>query len=279
MNIPNSDPWYAAEIVPPSLEILRQKIIRHFGISSAAVGTRGNPATHFRGYHRSRNFVLYSPYCTNRTYSVQAAANLGGNGDWISAIDISLDKARLIALCKRVDVASRAGRIEKLVEWYGTFDGAVVSGWDNIENHADTSDDSHLWHFHGSLARSRAGDNHDDLFAILAGTEENEMEIGTDVPVPPGMADVSTRTSIDVGELLMLTFAHAVRAKRQTDAIMAETAGEDAVILTPEQLDALGDDIASQLVVAPDNGLTEADLAAVGGAVKRALREGTGLTT
>jgi hypothetical protein len=125
--------------------------------------------------------------------------------------------------------------------------------------------------FRGSLA---------ELLALVTSTQlEDEMEIGTDVPVPPGMADVSTRTSIDVGELLMLTFAHAVRAKRQTDAIMAETAGEDAVILTPEQLDALGDDIASQLVVAPDNGLTEADLAAVGGAVKRALREGTGLTT
>jgi len=107
---------------------------------------------------------------------------------------------------------------------------------------------------------------------------EDEMELSSRVPVLGDMADISTMESIPLGQLLMLTLRDAARAKRQTDAILKELAGERNIILSPEQLDELGDNIASQLVLAPDNGLTEADLAAVGGAVKRALREGTGLT-
>lgn len=166
------DRWYKAEIVPPTLAELRTKLIDHFDIPPDWIGIRGNPETHKRGFHRSRNFIVNSPLCTDRGYSVTAAVNKGGNGDWVCGLDFKLDHARLLLVCKRLDVALKSGRLEKVLEFYGNTNGdSRVDGWDNIANVLATSDSSHLWHGHLGIARSRAGEDHSDIFAVMTGQD------------------------------------------------------------------------------------------------------------
>lgn len=177
MNI-SGDFYYQREIVPANLAKLRDDLIAVFKLTPDSVGIRGNPATHFRGYHRSRNFVLNSPSCTDRGYSVTAAVNTGGNPDWVSAIDITLPTPLLLTVCQRLNEAVLAGKIEKVVEWFGNLNGDTrVDGYDNIANTAATSDSSHLWHLHISLARSLADDDHSDVFRILTGAPPPSLPV------------------------------------------------------------------------------------------------------
>jgi hypothetical protein len=172
MPIDPTDRWYLAEVTPPNLAALNAKLRSHYNLGPMYIGSKGD-LRHQRGYHRSRAFIENSPYCTNRTYSVGAAVNQGGDDNWLSAIDMTLPKAELLAVCRRLDAAARAGRIEQVTEWYGnTNDDARVDGWDNISNVVSTSDSSHLWHVHLSLARSKANDNHDDLFQVITGGDD-----------------------------------------------------------------------------------------------------------
>jgi len=170
MSIVN-DTWYKAEIIPPNLASLRAELLAKFNLKQDAIGIRGNPETHFRGYHRSRAFILNSPACTDRTYSINAQVNKGGDPNWVAAMDISLPHDLLLVVCKRLDVAVRAGKCEKVLEWYGNLNGDTrVDGYDNIANEVASSDSSHLWHLHFSVARSLANADHSDLFNILTGT-------------------------------------------------------------------------------------------------------------
>jgi hypothetical protein len=167
-----NDPWYKQEIVPEGLAVLQVKLRAHFKVGAMAIGCRGNPETHFRGYHRSRAFILNSPRCTDRGYSVTAEVNKGGNPNWVSGMDMTLPKAVLLAVCQRLNAAVLSGKMEKVLEWYGNLDGDTrVDGYDNIANRVASSDSSHLWHLHFSVARAHANDNHDDLFYVLTGTE------------------------------------------------------------------------------------------------------------
>lgn len=180
-----TDPYYIAEYVPTGLALLRAKLLKEFGLSPEKIGIKGYWVTHKRGHHRSRNFIRFSPYCTDRSYSVSASVNQGGDGNWLAGMDISIDTPRLIMMCKRLDAAVRAGNLEKITEWYGNDDGDnYVDGYDNIANLPATSDSSHLWHLHLSFARSRANDDHTDVFNVLTGKA---------VPVP-----VSTTQSVRI---------------------------------------------------------------------------------
>lgn len=134
---------------------------------------------HTRGYHRSRRWIKESIYCTNRTYSVSRTAGdrSGGDPNWSCALDLTgLSQADLHAACQRLDEACRAGKLEKITEWYGNLGGdSAVDGWDNISNRPATSDSSHLTHLHMSFDRGRANEGHDDLYRILTGDEEMEQ--------------------------------------------------------------------------------------------------------
>jgi len=162
------DPWYQAEIIPPNLAQLRRDLLAHFHLAPEAIGIKGNPATHFRGYHRSLNFVIHSPLCTDRFYSATAKVNREGDPNWIAAMDITLDSQRLVEVCRRLDVACRTGGLEKVIEWYGNLGGDNrVDGWDNIANQVATSDPSHLGHLHMSFGRKNANDDHADVLQVL----------------------------------------------------------------------------------------------------------------
>jgi hypothetical protein len=178
------DSQWRREVVPPNLAELASRLCAFYKVPATHAGTKGNEA-HRQGYHRSRRFLLMSQYAGSRSYSVSEPGNRGGDEDWISALDFSLDDARLIAACKRLDDAVRAGKLEKVAEWYGNRDGDNrVDGFDNIRNRVASSDPSHLWHLHISLIRSHADDDHTDIFEVLTGGE-SDMEPTTPVPTPP----------------------------------------------------------------------------------------------
>lgn len=181
MALSTSDPWYQAEEVPHGITVLVDDLRAAF--PGAEIGTKGN-TVHVKGYHRSRNWVLHSPDCTNRTYSVSETTGnrSGGDGDWICAVDLGLPQPLLLEVCRRLDEAVRAGRLEKITEWYGNLDGDErVDGYNNILNRLATSDSSHLTHLHMSFDRGRANDNHDDLLAILT---EDDMDMHTLLTTP-----------------------------------------------------------------------------------------------
>lgn len=168
-----SEIWWGREIPAPAIASLAAQLRQRWGLSAGAVGIKGNEV-HLRGYHRSREWVRNSTYCTDRSYSVSETAGNKSGGDprWCCALDLTLPTALLLQVCERLDVAVRAGRLEKVTEWYGNVDGDTrVDGYNNIYNRAATSDSSHLWHLHISFDRGRANEDHDDLYAILTGDD------------------------------------------------------------------------------------------------------------
>lgn len=167
----NEEEW-RDEVAAPALVILANRI--KAAIPGAGVWIRGDNE-HLRGYHRSRRWINNSIYCTDRNYSVTRTLGdrQGGDGDWACAVDISVPQSILIPMCQRLDAACRAGRLEKITEWYGNTGGDQrVDGWDNISNRAASADSSHLSHLHMSFDRGRANEDHTDLFLILIGAED-----------------------------------------------------------------------------------------------------------
>lgn len=178
-----SESWWGREVNPPTLVALGAKLRTHYKLTAGAIGIKGNTA-HTQGYHRSANWVRNSAYCTHHTYSVvETPGNRNPHdGDWCCALDVTLPHDDLIAACKRLDEAVRAGRLEKVTEWYGNDDGDNrVDGYDNIRNTVASSDSSHLWHLHMSFDRGRVDEDHTDVFEILTGAEMDAKETGVAV--------------------------------------------------------------------------------------------------
>lgn len=158
------------EFAAPALSVLASRLRAHY--PDAGVWIRGDN-DHLRGYHRSRRWIQTSIHCTNRVYSVSRTSGDrgGGNENWACALDLgNLPQSELHAVCRRLDAACRAGRLEKITEWFGNVGGnSIVDGWDNISNRPASSDSSHLTHLHVSFDRGRANDDHTDVFLILIG--------------------------------------------------------------------------------------------------------------
>lgn len=170
--------WWGREIQPPALAALSVRLRSFYSVGPAALGSKGDNA-HLRGYHRSYAWVRNSSFCTNRSYScTETPGNRNpGNVNWLAAIDATIPRAQLLAACKRLDAAVRAGRLEKITEWYGNDDGDNrVDGYDNIHNVLSSSDSSHLWHLHMSFDRGRANEDHSDVYAILTGSDSTVEE-------------------------------------------------------------------------------------------------------
>lgn len=175
----NEDAW-RDEFAAPALETLAALLRLHY--PGCGVWLRGDNE-HTRGYHRSRRWIKESIYCTNRTYSVSRTVGdrSGGNENWSCALDFgNLPQAELHAVCQRLDAAVRAGRLEKITEWYGNFGGDLrVDGYDNISNQLASADSSHLTHLHMSFDRGRANEDHSDVFAILTGDDMSVLDHNT----------------------------------------------------------------------------------------------------
>jgi len=193
-----SEAAWRDEFTPPSLAALGVRLAAFFGVPLSNVGTRGNTA-HLSGYHRSRRWVRTSVYCVSRTYSVSRTPGdrAGGDSNAICALDFKPKTlAQLVAACRRLDEATRAGRLEKITEWYGTFNGEKVVGFDNISNRAASSDPSHLWHGHLSFDRGRVDESHADVFEVLTGDDDMTPEQFADMLEDPGRTGARVRKAL-----------------------------------------------------------------------------------
>lgn len=141
------------------------------------------------GYHNTRNNHL-----ANRPgdYSIQDAVDREGPGDKAGAFDwtfpdaqagryatISKYMSRIIASGKDQDDP----RLDGWREFYGQADGDnAVEGWDARYLVPVTSDSSHLWHIHGSVARKYAADlpTMEALLSVFKGETVSEWREGED---------------------------------------------------------------------------------------------------
>lgn len=160
-----------AEFAPPNLNEFYVWLRVFYNQPANAIGGKGDN-NHLRGYHRSRNWILNSAYSKYGTtdYSIQLELDKGGDGNWLAALDMTVPAEQLYAACRRVDQAVRAGLLPEVREFYGTFDGKTVIGYDAAKGRPATSDSSHLYHLHISFYRSMADVDHTVLYQIITGT-------------------------------------------------------------------------------------------------------------
>jgi hypothetical protein len=168
-----AEPWWRDEYIPPNLKILCERLQAFYGVGWTHIGCKGDN-NHLRGAHRSRAWIKKSIYCTDRLYTVSRTSGdrSGGDSNWLAGMDATIPNDKLIAACRRLDEAVRAGLLEKITEWYGNDDGDNrVDGYDNIANRVASSDASHLWHLHLTFDRGRANEDHTDVYEILTGDD------------------------------------------------------------------------------------------------------------
>lgn len=148
-----SEPWWGREIVTPELVDFGTQLCKGLGVPRVNFGCKGDNA-HLNGGHRSQEWILNSRFCTSRSYSVEGGLT-GEQPRHISAFDITpATRADMLRISQNADRVVRAGKLEELVEWFGNTNNDLrVDGWNNIRDAVASSDDSHLWHFHGRLGR------------------------------------------------------------------------------------------------------------------------------
>lgn len=209
-----AEQWWGREIVTPELKAFESWIRERFGLSTLAVGDKGNNA-HLNGSHRSQEWIQNSRYCTNRTYTVQQGLN-ADQKRLIAGVDITpRTRTDMLAMSQRVDRATRSGQLEEVVAWYGnTNDDQRVDGYDNIRNALATSDPSHLWHLHLSLDRRILRDLAAlrRVYVVLAGAttppapEDDDMKLDDGFTIPnydgdpalPAVENTSVKVALGV---------------------------------------------------------------------------------
>jgi hypothetical protein len=230
---------WRAETAAPALVTLGQQLRRRW--PAAQIGIRGNDV-HLSGYHRSRRWIKESRFSKNRTYSVSRTAGdrSGGDPNWACALDFGgISQSELHAVCKRLDSAVRAGRLEKITEWYGNFGGDDrVDGFDNIADRLASSDSSHLTHLHMSFDRGRANEDHSDVLAVLIG---DDMSWDETLPLPAAeFPELGGQTKEKAGLLLAWTAARGRRLEVQVAGmrkdVQAIVAGLSALQLSDDDL-------------------------------------------
>jgi hypothetical protein len=173
--------WWGREITTSELDWLGDELCRRTKRPRGAFGNKGDNA-HLRGSHRSQEWILKSRYCTSRSYTVQSGLT-ATQARHIAGVDFTPGSdSQMIAQCKRIYAAMRAGRLEEVREFYGNVDGnKVVDGWDNVRNRAATSDSSHLWHWHLTIDRRHCANKPlmERILAIVLG-EDDDMPLSGD---------------------------------------------------------------------------------------------------
>lgn len=179
-----AESWWGREIVTPEIDWFGDELCRRTGRPRAAFGSKGDNH-HLAGAHRSQEWILKSRYCTNRGYTIQSGLT-ATQARHIAGIDFTPGSAaEMVAQCKRIYAAMRAGRLEEVREFYGNVDGdQVVDGWDNVRNRKASSDSSHLWHWHLSIDRRHCADRAlmERILAIVLGdtVEDDDMALSAE---------------------------------------------------------------------------------------------------
>lgn len=272
-----AESWWNREIRTDELKWLGDELCRRTRRPRTAAGDKGDQF-HLNGAHRSQEWILRSRWCTSRTYTVQSGLT-GEPLRHIAGFDFTPGSAaEMVAQCKRLMAALKAGKLEEVREFYGNVDGdKVVDGWDNLRNRAATSDSSHLWHFHLSIDRTKLRDRElmERIVVIALGDpqpEEDDMQLDDQVTVPgwikerwpdKGLAD----GKIAVNSALGSGYGHARAANDQSAKALKEIAtlrGEVAGLTT----------LVQQLLTAPPVDITPEQLAEMVRQTTAAARQG-----
>lgn len=144
-----SEQVWRDQFVPPNLNKLVAQLEQYYDPGVINIGAYGD-YRHLRGYHRSRHWILRSRFCTNDSYSVTETIGnrSGGDGNWISGVDIVVGYTRSSQIYERVSLARQRG----ILRWIREL---------KLERDP--------WHVHVGIDRAHANDNHDDLFAVITG--------------------------------------------------------------------------------------------------------------
>jgi hypothetical protein len=138
---------YAPDAIRQLFDVIAASIPS--AINSGIIGDQN----HHGGYHRGRDYVAPGDY------SAQYPADLAGDGQAASGLDISWSQAGpQFDVSQRLLDAVGDPRIAPLRSFFGSTDGVTVCGFDFAEGVPATSDDSHLWHIHLSIHRQWATD-------------------------------------------------------------------------------------------------------------------------
>jgi hypothetical protein len=145
------------EYSPKALYTLYDAI--HAAIPQAEMSGILGDSQHGYGYHRARAVLPSSDY------SVHYSVDRTGDAWAASALDVKLPSgpgSLMTTVCKRLDAAMRARdpRVHNVREFGGTLNGSVTYAYDNAARYGSYGswDDSHLWHVHLSIYRSRCTD-------------------------------------------------------------------------------------------------------------------------
>lgn len=268
--------WYRQEIVTDELDEFCDLVAAALGVPRANIGTKGNEK-HRRGHHRSQQWILNSAYCTSRTYTVQSGLT-ADQARHIAGIDIipgewgtTENRRKTAEITARVIAAMKAGLLDEVFEVYGAAaDLKTVTGYNNRENRAASSDDSHLDHPHLGCDRRKMRDRaflarlaaivigeEDDMFTEESGRRLDALYIGVygggpscGKPVDPenvvnGEPDPKTGQR---GAVANAAFTYKNGLFSQLKQIRADIAKLGAGGgVTQEQLDKLADDVADRL--------------------------------
>jgi hypothetical protein len=171
-----AEPWWDREIVTDEVRWLGAELCRRTGRPADAFGCKGNEA-HLSGSHRSQEWLTNSRYCTNRTGTGQAGLT-ALQSRYCAGIDFTPGSAaEMVAQCRRIYDAMRAGQLDEVRWFYGNLDGdRVVDGWNNVLDRVTTSDSSHLWHWHLGVDRRLMNSRPvmEKLLAVVLGANPKE---------------------------------------------------------------------------------------------------------
>lgn len=284
-----SESWWGREIRTEELRWLGDELCRRTNQPRTAAGDKGD-RFHLNGAHRSQEWIKRSVFCTNRTYTVQSGLTAEQERH-IGGFDFTPGSvAEMIAQCRRLLAALRAGRLEEVLEFYGNVDGdRVVDGWNNLRDQAATSDSSHLWHWHLTIDRRKLKDRRlmERILALALGTaapptKEDKVELSSEdvQAIAKATVDEMVRRKIskltgdapEIGIGSALSWTHKNGYDTRTAvletlvpgqaAILAAVAGHDVVAATQqaiqEQFALLGPALAEQLDDVPAEQIEQA---------------------
>lgn len=295
-----TDRYYRAETTAPSINRLGAGLRNAYERPADAFGAKGNLVhTSGYHRSRAWILHSPDSRSGARDYSVLQALDQGGSDDDVSAFDFTPaawgsadNRAKMRVITSRVYAAAKARdpRLANLREFAGTLNGTSVVTFNCADGTLrDPFDSSHLDHGHGSLWRSRAAADHtgilhvmlgapaglvagEDLmyFATVKGTAELFLTNGLtarwvsaqELPHLVALHAEGTQPLTYGGRIREVAFQSMVGAvtgprpqrlgpDEELQAILAAL-GALEVALSPEQL--------QQLVDAPHNRLTAADL-------------------
>ncbi len=175
-----AEPFWDREITPEPLGWLGTQTRLGLGLPPGAIGIKGNTA-HLSGAHRSQDWLRNSRWCIDRQYTVQPgltaaqALYLAGldvtPGQWGTAVN----RAKVVALTRRVVAAGVAGRLPGVFEFIGSLDGRTAVGFDLPEGQRWPASLDHLEHGHFTFDRRQVNNQAvmERVLAVVLGKDDD----------------------------------------------------------------------------------------------------------